>query len=210
MAEAKRESIGLLARTFRSFNPVIIFEDRPYTWHSDVDTGAGDLISYKVDGDAIDDDHMKFVGKQTDRGVKSVTEYDHAVAGPVKNAKLISSIDKVMGEQSDHVGVYTLATKEEFDAMKPKVKKQVKCEKFLAHVGAISAFAAAANDTTAFEVTEPEAGNDLFADGHIDRPGTPGYVEPKAILKAIEDGQEDVLGLTPAMRVEDEQPGGPA
>lgn len=156
MAKEKRESIGLLARTFRSFNDTIIFEDRPYTWHSDVDVSAGDLISFKVEGDAIDDDHLKFVGNLTDRGVKSVTEFDHAVAGPVKNAKLIISSDKVTGEQSDHVGVYTLATKEEYDAMKPKVKKQVKCEKFLAHVGAISAFAAAANDTAADGVDAPE------------------------------------------------------
>lgn len=189
MAKEKRDSIGLLARALRSFNDTIIFEDRPYTWHSDVNLSTGDLISFKVDGDAIDDDHMKYVGKETDRGVKSVTEFNHAVAGPVKNAKLILSADKVMGEQSDYVGVYTLATKEEFDAMKPKVKKQVKCEKFLAHVGAISAFAAAANDIIpAFGATEPEAGAGLFA-------GEPG------------DDQEDVLDLTQDMRVDLPAPG---
>lgn len=133
-------ALGLLSRTFRSHTNTVIFEDRPYTWHSDVDLSQGDLVSFKVDGDAIDDDHMKYVGKQTDRGVKQVIEFDHAVAGPVKDAKLIDTSDKVTGEQSSSVGVYTLATKEEFDAMKPKIKAQVTCPNYLAFVGVAVAF----------------------------------------------------------------------
>lgn len=173
MATEKRQSIGLLARTFRSFNPVIIFEDRPYTWHSDVDLTQGDLIHVDVENDAIDDDHLKFVGKQTDRGVKSVVEFDHAVAGPVKDGKLIISADKRMGEQSDHVGVYTLAKPEEYEVLKPKVKAKVKCEKYLAYVGVLPAFEAAANDgIPAFEVTGVDAGADLFDDKDADNEGT--------------------------------------
>ncbi|MFP4313251.1 MAG: hypothetical protein ACLFR0_02885 [Alphaproteobacteria bacterium] len=149
MAQEKREHIGLLARTFRRFNPVIVFEDRPYTWHSDVDMTKGNLDHVDVEEDIIDNDHLKYTSHETDRGVKSVTEFNHAVAGPVKDAKLIASKDKTMGEQSDHIGVYTLATKEEFDSMKPKLKAQVTCPKYLTFVGAGSAFEAAANDEPA-------------------------------------------------------------
>lgn len=146
MPTEKREHIGFFARATRGFNHTIIFEDRPYTWHSDVDMTQGDLIHVDVEGDAIDNDHLKYVGHETDRGVKNAVEFNHAVAGPVKNGKLVIARDKVMGEQSDHIGVYTLATKEEFDAMKPKVKAQVTCPNYLAFVGAAVAVEEVAND----------------------------------------------------------------